>query len=222
VARHPLALGAPLGHQSGGTRVERLTLQRRDLTVDRAPHQRVHEVELPIGGQHVDRHECLDRCARRFAIQAGHAQNVVERHRRAEDRDRPRDVCRVLVQRSQTATDSTAHALGAELQQPTGIRDRAAELLRRHFGHELAEQERVAAGRRVTGRREVVDRAGDACPDQRAGRLGREGGGTHDLSAGGGELVEQLLIGPGLVGAGGAYHDDRELRHALGHEHQPP
>ena len=63
-------------------------------------------------------------------------------------------------------------------------------MLRRHLGHELAEQERVAAGRRVTGRREVIDRVGDARADQGAGRLGREGGGTDDLPAGGGQRIQ--------------------------------
>ena len=221
VAGHPLALGAAVGHEGGGAHMEVLALQRRDLAIDRAPDHRVHEVQLALGGQHVDRDERFDRRARHPALESGEADDVVERHRRSEHRNRAGDVGRLIVQRTEPAADRPGHALGPEGQHSAGVGRGAGELFGGELGHQLAQQERVAARGRVAGGGEVVGRIRDPRTDHGAGRLGGEGSGPDDLCPGCGQRVEQVLIGTGLVGPGGAHHQHRELGHAVGHERQP-
>ena len=116
------------------------------------------EVQLPVDGQHVDRDQRFDRRRGRRAGQTGQAEDIVERHRRAEDGDRLGDVGGVLVQSAQPAADRASNPLGAELQHAAGVCRRTAELHLGHLGDQLAEQERVATGGGVAGGRELLRR----------------------------------------------------------------
>ena len=88
---HLLALCAARRQQPGCRGVQRLTLQRRDLLVDGAPHQRMHEVERAAGSQDVDSHERVGARRRRGLVHAGECRGLVERRGRTQHRDRSRD-----------------------------------------------------------------------------------------------------------------------------------
>ena len=90
--RDSLGLGAVRDQLLGGRDVQRLALERRNLLVDRAADDRMHEVEDPIGRENVNAGEGVG-CARGgLLVIPGEHGGVVERsatqyrHRTRENR----------------------------------------------------------------------------------------------------------------------------------------
>ncbi len=155
-----LALGAAGCEQLRGCGVQRLALERRDLLVHGAAHERVHEVERAVGRQHVDAHQRV--CARRRhrLVHAGEGRCLVERGTRTENRHRARDCDRLARQLPQPPPDRAADALGPEVEHASCVLRGAVNVPCRELVEQLAEQERVPSCRTVARRAEARDRLG--------------------------------------------------------------
>ena len=134
-----LAVGPAHLHQLGGASVQSLALDHRGLVVDRGADDRVHEVELVIGDDHIDRRQRVDGRADRVPVQARQADHVFERHRRTEHRDRPRHRGRGIRQRSQSAADRAPDSLGPELDHSRRVSHRSGQPMLGELRDQLSE-----------------------------------------------------------------------------------
>jgi len=158
VPGHRLALGASHGQQPGRAGVQRLSLQRWDLLVDRTAHERVHEVESLAGREHVDGHERVGALRRRGLVHAGERRRLLEERAGTKDGHRTGDGERLGRELPQPPANGAPDALSPELGHPGRFLGRATDLPGDQLVDQLAEQERVASGGAVARRREPLDR----------------------------------------------------------------
>ena len=197
-------------------------MQRRDLLVDGAAHERVHEVERAAGREHVDADQRVRARRRRGLAHAREGGRLVERGARTQHGHRPGDRERLGRQTSQPPPHGAPDALGPEAGDPGRVLRRAADVAGGQLVDQLAEQERVASGRAVTRRREAVDRLGEVAVHECGRRLLRERrGAQHACGGRRHQRVEELLVGPGLGRAGGRDEQHGDVLEALGQEHEP-
>jgi hypothetical protein len=128
---------------------------RRQVAVDRGPHQRMGERQSTLVPQDLHPHERFDERGRGFRREVGERGRVPQLRSAPEDGDGARKRAGALPQRPEPAKDSSADAVGTDGGHVGRGLPRRSNAPVDQRGDELAEQKRVAIGSGVRGRREV-------------------------------------------------------------------
>ena len=149
VPRHTLRRRAGPDQQLGGRAVRGVSLHHVERLVDRAPNHRVEELQRILTPQQVEPNQYGRRRAKLARLHTGQRRRVAQLGPVAEDRGRPQHGQRLRPQPGQPKPDRARNALRPDLQQPRHLLDGRAGPLPRHRVEHRADEQRIAAGRRL-------------------------------------------------------------------------
>ena len=185
--------GDPLGRRArrcerlGRRRVARRALARREILVERGAHDGVDEPQAFVLDEDVGPDEVVRGGGGDVFPEPGDAGGERELGVVAEHGDRPRQLVRVRAERGEPVQDEPAHGRGPDVLDLARGGGRRRDPGRVDGVQQLAQEQRVAARRRVTRAAELLRRVGaQALPCQRdrrglaeRPRVQRDGGGAR-------------------------------------------
>jgi hypothetical protein len=210
---HALGRGSRLRENPGGARVEQLALARRDVVVDRVAHEGVHEGELRIAAEYLRVRELVGGAGRVLDWDLRYERRRGDLGAVAEDGDGTHEPPRLGGQARQPQQHRARDGTGAQLAHRSGIGGVWSDPLDPQCAHELAQEQRVAAGRRVAGGAErVVGRRAQRPPNHPRGRrLAQWGRAESSGPRVGGQVVDGAAGGLGLQRPERGEHEHGEV-----------
>ena len=195
----------------GRARVEPLALGLGEPLVDGRAEHRVREAGGPAGAQDAGGGELGDRPRGLLPVEAGEMGDAVGAGVVAQHRDRDGERLDALGQAREPQRDRAGDRLGRDLARPARARGVGRHALLGERADQLAQQQRVAAGRLVHGGGELRrDLGAGELAGERAAGVGAEAARAQHL-VGRGEQVGEL----GLERRAGAHREQDDHRQAL-------
>jgi hypothetical protein len=171
----PLRLGAGVGEKTRRPCVPPVSLERCECLVDRRADQRMDEPERRLRAQNIDARERSGRLGGGLLVQGGERRRLARIGVVAQDRDSLGERRRFRREAGKAKRDGARAGPRREVAEAGHVCLGRGEALVRDRVHELAQEQRIAAGRFLAGGAEGIVSIGREAPAQEPGdRLGAQ------------------------------------------------